>query len=135
MFASQTGSYRSERHPGTNASRSFDESNPLFRLIAELATLRRSHDALKHGPQIVRNYVETPGLFAVSRLDTASGQEIVVAFNTATTALTANIEIRPDSQKFGSLHGACEASAAAPGSYKVTLPPLDFIVCATSASR
>jgi hypothetical protein len=69
-------------------------------------------------------------LFAVSRLDPASGREIVIAFNTAIEPLTARVEVDTDSHRFSALHGQCAANPAAPGSYEVNLAPLDFVVCA-----
>jgi glycosidase len=135
MFASQVASYSANRRIGvaaasaTNAS-AFDPNHPLYRVIAELSALRTSHDALRRGRQIVRNYSTTPGLLAVSRLDPVSGRETIVAFNTGTQPLTAAMEVASTSHNFTGLHGQCAATAVAPGSYPVTLAPLDFVVCA-----
>ena len=49
--------------------------------------------ALRRGDQIVRNYGEKPGLFAASRIDQASGEEVLLVFNTSNEALSANVEI------------------------------------------
>jgi glycosidase len=134
MFASQVPSYRADRRIGvTGASTSqaaFDQGHPLYRTIAELSALRASHEALRRGRQVVRSSSEKPGLFAVSRLDPASGREIVIAFNTGTEPLNAAMEVATTSRHFSALHGVCAATAAAPGSYRVTLAPLDFAVCA-----
>jgi glycosidase len=132
MFQSQVASYNADRRLGVAAtSVIFDRSHPLYRVIAKLSALRTAHAALRSGRQIVRYYSSKPGLFAVSRLDPASGREIVIAFNTATEPLTARVEVDTASQRFSALHGQCVASVTAPGSYEVTLAPLDFVVCAS----
>jgi len=134
MFVSQTAAYRAEPRLRSSNAR-FDRQHPLYRAIADLATLRQSHAALRRGRQVVRNSSDTPGLFAVSRIDPKSQQEIVVAFNTSTQPLTASVAIAASARHFTSLRGSCPATAAVPGSYRVTLPPLDFIACAVDESR
>ena len=136
MFTSQVKTYLADRRIGvTPQQTNFDRQHPIYREIAELAALRAAHGALRHGPQTVRNYSEKPGLFAVSRLDETSGHEIVIAFNTSAVPLTARVEVAASSQHFTSLHGTCAGSAVAPGSYEVTLAPLDFVVCAAGDTR
>lgn len=133
LFASQVSEYNQQQLLGTRATtadRNFDTSHPLYRLIARLAALRVQHEALRRGPQVVRSYADAPGLFAVSRLDPEDGREIVVAFNTSASPVTAQVEIEVVSSGFQSLYGTCEREPAAPGSLTVTLAPLDFVVCA-----
>jgi glycosidase len=150
MFASRVASYNADRriglagstaaHPGADSSPraasasskqgAFDQTHPLYRTLAELSTLRSSNEALRRGRQIVRNYSDKPGLFAVSRIDPASGREIVVAFNTGVAPLTVAMEVATTSRRFSALHGECAAAPLAPGSYEVKVAPLDFIVCA-----
>jgi glycosidase len=133
MFASRVASYNSEPLLGTDATTahaSFNRQHPLYRAIARLASLRRSHAALRDGAQLVRADASAPGLFAVSRLDPHSGRELLIAFNTSTAAVNAQVTIDASSGNFSSLVGSCEASASAPGSYHVEVPPLDYIVCA-----
>jgi hypothetical protein len=72
-------------------------------------------------------------LFAVSRIEPVTGRELLVAFNTSTAPLTAQVEIGALPKRFVALQGHCEATPSAPGSYKVTLAPLDFAVCAEEA--
>jgi hypothetical protein len=102
----------------------------LYRAIAELSAMRREHVALRRGKQIVRNYSEGPGLFAVSRIDPQTGREILVAFNTSTEPLQANVEVDPRTRAFRALKGTCAPVPTAPGSYKVRLEPLSYVVCA-----
>jgi glycosidase len=133
MFPSQVASYNAQHLLGTtatNAQSSFNTNHPLYRAIQELARLRTSEPALRRGRQIVRNYSEKPGLFAVSRIDPQSGRELVIAFNTSDAALDAQVEVDSGSRHFTALRGQCAPTASAPGSYRVQIAPLDFIVCA-----
>jgi glycosidase len=137
LFASQVASYNADRLVGTastTAVSNFNQDHPLYRAIAELARLRSAHAALRRGRQIVRNYSDKPGLFAVSRIDPATGREILIAFNTSAAPLTMQVEIDSASLRFDVLHGKCAAAPTAPGSYPITLAPLDYVVCAASAS-
>ena len=133
MFASRVASYNGEPLLGTGATTahaSFNRKHPLYRAIARLASLRRGHAALRDGAQLVRADASAPGLFAVSRLDPHSGRELLIAFNTSMTAVNAQVTIDASSGSFFSLVGSCEPSPSAPGSYRVEVPPLDYIVCA-----
>ena len=70
-------------------------------------------------------------MFAVSRLDPATQAEILIAFNTSTTPLQANVEVDARTRAFGSLKGSCAAQPGVAGSYKVTLEPLSYVICAS----
>ncbi len=132
MFASRVASYNDNRLVGTTATTAqsnFDTSHPIFRAIADLAELRSGHEALRRGEQRLRNFGEAPGLLAVSRFDPQTGREIVIAFNTSTWPLEANVEIDPRTAAFQSLHGEC-AKPWAPGSMRVALEPLGYVICA-----
>jgi glycosidase len=133
MFASQVATYNGDPLVGTastTAVSNFNRDHLLYRAIAELASLRATHAALRRGTQIVRNYSGQPGLFAVSRLDPQSRREIVIAFNTSTAPLAAQVEIGTRPAHFTALHGDCATEPSAPGSYRVSLAPLDYVVCA-----
>ncbi|MEP6886101.1 MAG: alpha-amylase family glycosyl hydrolase [Gammaproteobacteria bacterium] len=141
MFASKTASYNAEKLIGTaatTAQSSFDTARPLYKTIAELAALRRVSGALRGGEQVVRAYMRTPGLFAVSRFDSRgaaqANAEVLIAFNTSTRAINAQVEVDPHSQRFHGLHGTCAAQTAAPGSYPVHIAALDYIICASAAA-
>jgi glycosidase len=138
MFASQVASYNSEPLLGTGDSAvhgSFNREHPLYRAIARLASLRHSQAALRDGAQRVRADATAPGLFAVSRLDPQGGRELLIAFNTSTAAVSAQVTINATSGRFSSLVGSCEPTVSAPGSYQVRIPPLDYIVCASEVGQ
>lgn len=136
MFASRVPSYRGERPLGAREQGGhFDREHPLYRAIAELAHLRTAQAALRRGPQVVRSYGRSPGLFAVSRLDPDGHGEIVIAFNTSTSALSAQVTVEAGSERFASLHGKCALHASARGSYHVAIAPLDYLVCASAGGE
>lgn len=132
MWESQVEAYRSERRiGGTRAP--YDRDAPLYRRIAEMARLRADNPALRGGLQIGRAAAEAPGLFAFSRrLDNQPGETLVL-FNTGVTPLTANVSVDPASQRWTASRGACPAASVAPGVVRVTLAPLDYMVCVSES--
>lgn len=133
MFASKVAVYNEQSLIGTTATTAQDNYNqqhPLYRLIAELAAVRKATPALTSGRTLVRMFSDKPGLFVVSRFDPATGKEVVLAFNTANTAQSARVSVSARSLSFTPLVGQCSPSADAPGSYTVTLAPLGFAWCA-----
>jgi len=132
MFASRTPSYNAEPvltgAPG--ARDRFDRQAPLYRFIADLARVRAATPALTAGRTVVRAGEDAAGLLALSRFDPATGREVLLAFNTATTPIHAAVAVDPASARFTALAGACPASATAPGSAMLDLPPLGFAICA-----
>ena len=138
MFATRVVSYLSDRTlgggqslgDGAAGSSHFNTQHPLYRAIAELARLRTGQLALRRGRQIVRSYGSKSGLFAVSRIDPDTGTEIVIAFNTSMAVSSAQVTTEPGSRHFVSLHGPCGDRPTAPGSYRVEVQPLDYVVCA-----
>jgi glycosidase len=145
MMASRTPSYLADRRigvergvglkPDLQGGSSFNLDHPIARAIAGLSALRRAHAALRSGRQLVRNYSETPGLFAVSRIDPTTGREIAIAFNTSLEPLATTMEVDAGSRRFTSLHGKCESAVAASGSYRVVVAPLDYVVCVAGDGR
>lgn len=135
MFPSRTDSYNDNQLIGTDATTAdsnFDESHPLFRLIAELSAVRRAHPALLRGRQIVRHYGQEPGVFAVSRFDPENGGEYLAVFNTSDAAQTANVTLGYDARSFEALAGSCPAAVSAPGSAAFSLPAFGWAICRVS---
>jgi glycosidase len=135
MMRSRTPSYLADRRLGVGPKSdpqgsSFDLQHPIAQAIAKLSAMRRAHAALRSGLQVVRNYSDSPGLFAVSRLDPTTGREIAIAFNTSLQPLSTVMEVAAGSRDFTALYGRCANEVAAPGSYRVVLAPLAFVVCA-----
>jgi neopullulanase len=136
LFASHVASYNDNVLLGskaTTAEANFDVAHPIFRETTALANLRAAEPALRRGRTVVRLAGEKPGLFVVSRL--LDGREVLVAFNTATTPVTAQVQVEAGSQKFRALRGNCVPAASAPGSVTVTLAALSYAVCAAEAGK
>jgi glycosidase len=135
LFASKVASYNDQPLLGTTtttAVANFNPQHPLYAQIADLSRLRQEYPAIRRGQQIVRVHGKAPGLFAASRLG-ADGREIVVAFNTSTATAVSQVEVEITSKVFKTLRGACAAKASAPGSFRVEVPPLDYVVCQGAA--
>ncbi len=138
LFASHVASYNSERLVGTDrttAQDNFQTDHPLYRAIAEVARVRTAEPALRRGRQLLRARSERPGLFAVSRFDPVTNREVLIAFNTSTKPIEANLEVETRSQRFSALLGSCPAQETAPGSVRLTLLPLGYAVCAAGTSK
>ncbi|MEA1084431.1 alpha-amylase family glycosyl hydrolase [Sphingomonas sp. CD22] len=138
MFASKVAVYNDNHLLGTTtttATAHFGQDNPLFGQIAALAKLRRAMPALTRGRQQLRARGETPGLLAISRFDPVSGAEVLLAFNTATTPLTRQVEIGVGATGATTLSGTGCGAVAVPGSLTITLPPLGYAVCALKATQ
>ena len=132
MFPSKVAVYNDNTlvgSPATTAASNFDTQAPLYRAIASLAALRKADPALRRGEQVVRAAGDAPGLFAFSRLAPSGGGETLAVFNTSTKPISANVAVDAASLRWTGSHGTCAATAAAPGSYRVEIAPLDYIVC------
>lgn len=130
MFATRVSSYASSpRLAPTRASAGdhFDTEHPLYKEIANLAHIRRANSAIRKGTQVSRASGDKPGLLAFSRIH--DGLETLIAFNTSLQPLEAQVIVEPGSMRWKAVRGNCQAVAAASGSYKVKIAPLDFIVC------
>jgi neopullulanase len=132
MFPSRTAVYNAIDLIGTDATtadNNFGTSNPLYQTIAALARLRAAHPALRKGRQRVLHYEQTEGLFVVSRRDEASGEEVVIAFNTAPEPRSGNVAVDYGIRAFAPLAGSCPQAVTAPGSARVALPAFGYAVC------
>jgi len=132
MFASKVPEYNAEKLIGSNATTATANFNPhsaMYGFLADLTHVRSDTAALREGRQVTRASHPAPGLFAVSRFDPKDGREVLIAFNTSTQPLAANIQVEVASSRFTALSGACPQAASAPGSVKITLPALGFAIC------
>lgn len=133
MFASKVAAYNDNHLIGTTATTataSFNPAHPLYRMIGELAEVRKTTPALTHGRSVIRDFSDKPGLFALSRFDPATGSEVVLAFNTSGQSITKTVAVEPASLGFTALAGQCPVTANAPGSATITLAPFGFAICA-----
>lgn len=136
MFPSKVELYNTEKLLGTSATTAqsnFDPTHPLYRLIAQLAEVRRTTPALQSGGTKLRVTSQQAGLFAISRFDPVTHHEVLLAFNTSDQPVEGAVETEVASQQFKALAGPCPAAPTAPGSTRITLPPLGFAICAAAA--
>ncbi|RME69380.1 MAG: hypothetical protein D6781_08690, partial [Verrucomicrobia bacterium] len=138
MFATAASGYRDLRRIGTSARGDvdkYDEAHPLYKMIAHLAELRRSHAALRDGAMWLRP-VGDQRVFAFSRVDRDERHEyVVVANNSRTESVTVTVPTSQapggrlarvfDSEMPGAPDGA-EVTADAQGRMTVQLGPLQF---------
>jgi glycosidase len=132
MFPSRVAIYNDNKLVGSNATTAtanFDREAPLYRALAAMAAIRKADPALTRGDQLVRAYGDEPGLFAFSRRAPSGGGETLAIFNTGTQPITANVQVDAGSVEWQSLHGQCAPRASAPGSYRVQVAPLDYLLC------
>lgn len=128
MWDGQVESYRTEQRIG-GLRDPYDREAPLYRAISEMARLRAADPALRRGRQTVRAAAEAPGLFAITRALPDQAGETLVVFNTGTEPLSANIVVNAASTRWTASRGSCPTASAAPGVVRVTVPPLDYMIC------
>lgn len=132
MFGSHVPDYNDNDLVGTDrttADVNFDTTHPLFEAIADMAAIRKAHEALRRGAQTVRYSDPEGGLFVMSRFSKDRTREYLVAFNGDDTIRTVNVEVATSAQDWVVLHGICAAQSAAPGSYVISVAPLDYLIC------
>jgi neopullulanase len=130
-FASKVQLYLDNDLIGTDNSHAQDNyamDHPIYQHIAKLSKIRQASAALRRGKSIARNHGEKPGLFAFSRIDEASGEEVIIVANTSNEAITGNFELSPGATGFAPMHGSCP-TLNAPGSASVSLQPLEYVIC------
>jgi len=130
MFASQVASYNDNRRVGNTAKAAADSyrtDGPLYRRIADMARTRSGHAVLRSGRQVLRAQSDKPGILAFSRLGEQG--EYLVVYNTGSTPIVAQVEVEATSLAWRSVRGACAEAASAPGSYRVEVGPLDYMIC------
>jgi glycosidase len=104
----------------------FDPNHPMFRAIAEMTALRSANPVLRHGEFKLREQRGAPELIAFSRYD--ADEEFLVVANSGTAPREAAFEVRANDKPWQSVRGACPQSGV-PGSYKVNVPALDYVIC------
>jgi len=134
MADTQVASYRDDRIVG-GTQPAFSTEAPLYRAISGMARLRQADIRLRRGLQTVRFAAEVPGLFAVSRHVHGAAGETLIVYNTSLETITANIEVDAGSADWSSSRGPCPDAATAPGSIRVTVPPLDYLICSSEGVR
>jgi neopullulanase len=130
MFASLVAVYNDNdliASSETTAQQNFGTDHPLYKLIGELSAMRKASPALRKGSTVFRAGSDGPGILAFSRI--IGDREVLVVANTSTKPIEQNIIVEARSERFTALLGNCPATASAPGSVRITLPPHGYAVC------
>jgi glycosidase len=130
LFASKAATYNEDKLLGTtrtNAVENFDTGHPLYKLIAELAAIRKNAPALRRGATVIRGTEDGPGLLAFSRL--LGTDEYVILLNTSNKPIDRNVQVDVATKALHAISGQCPNSPQAPGSIRISLPPLGYAIC------
>ncbi|MCB5169305.1 pullulanase-type alpha-1,6-glucosidase [Streptomyces bambusae] len=131
LFASKTADYLDDDQLGTartHASDAYDPEHPLYRQIAALGKVRRSHPGLANGTQTER--LAQGSVYAFTRTDAYAGAEYLVAVNNAAEAKTVDVPVdsRPGTD-FTALYGTTtDARTGDDGRTTVTVPAFGSVV-------
>ena len=130
LFATQTPEYAEQQLVTGETAGSvdrFDEQAPLYRLIAELAELRRTHPALATGAQLER--LADGSCYAFSRVDHDELVEHLVVLNASAKPQSVEVPTLTHSGAFSVLWGDADAATAdATGTVTVTVPAMSAAV-------
>ncbi len=124
MFATQVAQYAAEPLVGGGTMGSqphFSTNAPLYQQIKSLAAVRQSNPALADGAQIHRYASSSPGIYAFSRVDRASGVEYLVVANNATETKTASFNTFTKGVRYAPIFGGGKAVTSGPGT-RVSVP-------------
>ncbi|MEV6784565.1 pullulanase-type alpha-1,6-glucosidase [Streptomyces sp. NPDC051098] len=130
LFASRTPDYLDDDQLGTDrthASDAYDTGHPLYRSIAALSRLIRTHPALRDGVQQQR-YAEG-SVYAFSRTDPRQRAEYLVAVNNGTAPKTVEVTTGSANTAFRGIHGSSASTRSdAARKVTVTVPALSSVV-------
>ncbi len=115
----------------TTAESNFDEEHPMFISLRDFSDVLKENPVLREGVQYPRYASDTPGIFAISRLNDGLSYEYLVVLNTATTQQNASLTATTDS--YSVVYPADTADVnATDGKIELTLPPLSTMVLKSS---
>jgi glycosidase len=134
MFGSKVPDFVEEKRigGGDGSAAAFNEDHPLFRAIREMIFVRQKNPALQRGIQLVRYAEDTPGIFAVSRIDRDHCEELLVVFNNSGETRKADIETFSPSgnweRLFASVPEGFNFASGPENQVSVELPPFSTLV-------
>ena len=131
MFPTQVSDWQTEKRvggPAIGKGSSFDVTNPLEGHLKQLAGLRDDYPALSTGASVVRRAQDA--VLVVSRIDLASGREVVVAFNNGSAAATVTVPTATPGATWKVVFG----TGTAKGGLTLTIPPVSALVAVPSGA-
>ncbi len=134
MFPTQVAEWQREPRVGSppiGAGSSLDVvDNPVEARLRALSALRDRYPALATGASIVR--LARGAVLAVSRIDPATGTELLVAFNNGETPARVTVQTATPSSSWRTVFGAGTAAATGSG-VDLALPPVSALVAVPSS--
>ncbi len=130
MFPSQVTSYNDNVLLGADATTArdhFDTGHPLYQTLKRYGEIYQAHQPLRRGVQIHRYSDNAPGIYAFSRIDPASGQEYVLAFNNDARTRSATFKTWATGG-FTPIHPVNGKPVTASETLTVEAPALDFVI-------
>jgi glycosidase len=132
MFPTQVPDWQTQPRVGSppiGTGSSFDvANNPIELELPKLAALRDAYPELSAGASVVR-YAKG-NVLVVSRIDLASGKEVVTAFNDGDTAATVSVRTATPGATWSVVYGPGVAS----GGLTLHLPPVSTLLAAPNAA-
>jgi hypothetical protein len=116
------------RHRRDTRTANFNPNHPIYRRWPAWRGSGRRSGAAPRRNRWSAPDGDTPGPVATPARPSGGG-ETLVAFNTGTTPISANVAVDAGTAAWTALHGRCAPSSTAPGSVRVEIAPLDYIVC------
>jgi glycosidase len=130
MFPTTVTDWQTERRVGSapiGTASSFDVTDtPIETQLRTLSALRDRYPALATGGSVVR-YASGPVL-VVSRIDTATGAELVTAFNNGDTAARVTVSTGTPGSTWSVNFGSGTATAGSGTSLTLTIPPVSTVL-------
>jgi hypothetical protein len=130
MFPTQVTDWQTEARVGSppiGKGSGFDvANNPIGAHLKALAAARDAHPELATGTSVVR--LASGAVLVISRLDLATGHEVITAFNNGTTAATVTVPTSSPNATWSVVFGTGSAS----GNLKLTIPPVSAVVAVPS---
>ncbi len=135
MFPTHVGSWQTEPRVGSppiGKGSSFDVTdNPIEAQLMQLSAVRDAFPTLSTGASIVRR--ATDAVLVVSRVDFATGHEVVTAFNNGTTAAHVTVPVATPNTTWQLAFGSGTAGETGT-SLSLTIPPVSALVAAPAAA-
>ncbi len=135
MFPTQVGDWQTQLRVGSPAigtGSSFDVTgNPIELQLKQLAAVRDAYPALSTGSSIVR-YAQD-AVLVVSRIDFATGHEVVTAFNNGAASAKVTVPVATPNSTWQIAFGSGAATGAA-STVSLTIPPVSALVAAPAAT-
>jgi glycosidase len=131
MFPTQVPDWQSEKRVGgqpIGKGSSLGATSPLEGHLKQLAGVRADYPALSTGASVVRRAQDA--VLVVSRVDQATGREVVVAFNNGSAAATVTVPTATPGASWRVVFG----TGAAKGGLTLTIPPVSALAAVPSGA-